>query len=60
MICITFSLDDPEGTRKVEKINNEAESLDVWCEFLLEGFEEWIKGKENASDGNLHPGVKLK
>jgi len=48
VICITFSLDDPEGTRKVEKINDEAESLDVWCEFLLEGFEKWAAEQEAA------------
>jgi hypothetical protein len=48
VICITFSLDDPEGTRKIEKINDEAESLDVWCEFLLEGFEKWAAEQEAA------------
>jgi len=38
MICVTFNLNDPEGTRKVERINDEAEPLDVLCEILLDYF----------------------
>lgn len=49
MIKITFNLNDPEGTRKVEQINDEAESLDVYCEILLDGFEDWVKGANGCT-----------
>lgn len=46
MIRISFSLEDPEGTRMVEQVGNEAEGVGVYCEVLLDGFEEWIEEVE--------------
>lgn len=46
MIRVTFNLNDPEGTRQIEQISDEAESLDVYCVILLENFEKWIKTVE--------------
>lgn len=42
MVRITFNLNDPEGTRKIERVNDEAESLDTYCEILLDGFDKWV------------------
>jgi hypothetical protein len=44
MVRITFNLDDPENTRKVEQVGDGAADPEIWCEILLEGFEDWIKG----------------
>ena len=41
---ITFNLDDPEGTRQVEPVGPQAEDIGAYCEILLDGFEDWIKG----------------
>lgn len=49
MVRVTFSLDDPGGTRKVEQINDEAESQDAYCMILLENFEKWVKTKEETA-----------
>lgn len=46
MIRISFSLNDPENTEEVEQINDEAESLDIYCEILLDCFEKWIQKRE--------------
>lgn len=42
MLRLTFNLDDPEGTHKVERIGDEAEPLDILCEILLRDFERWV------------------